>query len=82
MARGLLLGMRCVSTSLRNKWTTLIGKLLRRIQTSTHALLHRWTTKAPGPAGVDAADRAQELAGVYHIKRTAKAEMQAAFKED
>jgi hypothetical protein len=63
VAGGLLLGMRCVSTSLRNKLTTLVGKLLRRIHTSTHALLHRWTTKSSGPGGADAADRAQDLAG-------------------
>lgn len=63
MARGLLLGMRCVSTSLRNKWTTLVGKLLRRVATSTHASLHRWASRPNAPGHTDPADRAHEMAG-------------------
>ncbi|KAK9830510.1 hypothetical protein WJX72_012147 [[Myrmecia] bisecta] len=41
VALGLSLGMRCTSTSLRNKWMSLFGKLLRRIHTAVHAIVHR-----------------------------------------
>ena len=58
VARGLSLGMRCTSVSLRNKWTTLLGKLLRRIAASTHCVLHRWDA-APGGAALGAAERAE-----------------------
>ncbi|BDA45482.1 probable thyroid adenoma-associated protein homolog [Coccomyxa sp. Obi] len=64
VARGLLLGMRCVSTSLRNKWTTLVGKLLRRVATSTHSVLHRWQVRPDAPASADPAERAHDLAGL------------------
>ncbi len=67
MARGLLLGMRCVSTSLRNKWTTLLGKLLRRVATSTHSVLHRWQMRPDAPASADPADRAHDLAGAAQL---------------
>ena len=50
VARGLVLGMRCTSVSLRNKWTALVGKLLRRISSSIHFILHKWST-GPGSAG-------------------------------
>ena len=58
VSRGLSLGMRCTSVSLRNKWTTLLGKLLRRIAASTHCVLHRWDA-APGDAALGAAERAE-----------------------
>ena len=58
VSRGLSLGMRCTSVSLRNKWTTLLGKLLRRIAASTHSVLHRWDA-APSDAALGAAERAE-----------------------
>ena len=58
VARGLSLGMRCTSVSLRNKWTTLLGKLLRRIAASTHCVLHKWDA-APGGAALGAAERVE-----------------------
>ena len=36
-----MVGMRCSSTSMRNKWTGLLPKLLRRIFMSVHAALNR-----------------------------------------
>ena len=69
VARGLLLGMRCVSTSLRNKWTTLVGKLLRRVATSTHSILHRWQVRPNAPTSADPAERAHDLAGSSGLVR-------------
>jgi hypothetical protein len=55
--------MRCTSVSLRNKWTTLLGKLLRRISTSLHFVLHRWPTR-PGSPGLGSAERAEKEADI------------------
>ena len=63
MAKGLVLGMRCTSVSLRNKWTTLLGKLLRRISTSLHFILHRWPA-GPGSPGLGSAERAEKAADI------------------
>ena len=66
MSRGLVLGMRCTSVSLRNKWTTLLGKLLRRISTSVHFTLHRWPSDAAlGPA--ESAEKARDIASKAHV---------------
>ena len=59
VSRGLSLGMRCTSVSLRNKWTTLLGKLLRRIAAGIHAVLHKWGA-VPGDAELGAAERAEQ----------------------
>ena len=65
MAKGLVLGMRCTSVSLRNKWTGLVGKLLRRISSSIHFILHKWSS-GPGSAGtlgsVEQAEKARDIA--------------------
>ncbi len=58
VAKGLVLGMRCTSVSLRNKWTALLGKLLRRISTSVHFVLHKWST-GPGTASLGTAEEAE-----------------------
>ena len=58
VAKGLVLGMRCTSVSLRNKWTALLGKLLRRISTSIHFVLHKWST-GPGTASLGTAEEAE-----------------------
>ena len=63
VAKGLVLGMRCTSVSLRNKWTTLLGKLLRRISTSLHFVLHRWPA-GPGSPGLGSAERAEKAADI------------------
>ena len=39
--QAVVLGLRCTSTSMRNKWTGLLPKLLRRIFMSVHAALNR-----------------------------------------
>lgn len=39
--QAVVVGMRCTSTSMRNKWTGLLPKLLRRIFMSVHAALNR-----------------------------------------
>ena len=41
MRQALVVGLRCTSTSMRNKWTGLLPKLLRRIFMSVHAALNR-----------------------------------------
>lgn len=41
MRQALTLGLRCTSTSMRNKWTGLLPKLLRRIFMAVHAALNR-----------------------------------------
>lgn len=69
--QALVLGMRCTSTSMRNKWTGLLPKLLRRVLMSVHAALNRQRIAVPktgrGPH-VDA--HAQEdLAGVLGLMR-------------
>ena len=69
VSRGLSLGMRCTSVSLRNKWTTLLGKLLRRIAASAHCVLHRWGAP-PGDAAPGAAERAErdrDMAGAARL---------------
>ena len=37
--QALVLGLRCTSSSMRNKWADLLAKLLRRIFMSVHAVL-------------------------------------------
>lgn len=44
--QALVLGMRCTSTSMRNKWTGLLPKLLRRVLMSVHAALNRQRSAA------------------------------------
>ena len=65
VAKGLVLGMRCTSVSLRNKWTGLVGKLLRRISSSIHFILHKWST-GPGSVGslgkAEQAEKARDIA--------------------
>ena len=65
VAKGLVLGMRCTSVSLRNKWTGLVGKLLRRISSSIHFILHKWSS-GPGSAGslgmAEQAEKARDIA--------------------
>ena len=65
VAKGLVLGMRCTSVSLRNKWTALVGKLLRRISSSIHFTLHKWSS-GPGSAGTlgtaEQAEKARDIA--------------------
>ena len=65
VAKGLALGMRCTSVSLRNKWTALVGKLLRRISSSIHFILHKWSS-GPGSAGplgtAEQAEKARDIA--------------------
>ena len=39
--QAIVLGLRCSSSSMRNKWTGLLPKLLRRIFMSVHAALNR-----------------------------------------
>ena len=39
--QAIVLCLRCTSTSMRNKWTGLLPKLLRRIFMSVHAALNR-----------------------------------------
>lgn len=41
LRQAIVLGLRCTSTSMRNKWTGLLPKLLRRILMSVHAALNR-----------------------------------------
>jgi hypothetical protein len=64
--QALVLGMRCTSTSMRNKWTGLLPKLLRRVLMSVHAALNRQRLAIPktgrGPH-VDAHTQ-EDLAGV------------------
>jgi hypothetical protein len=67
----LVLGLRCTSSSMRNKWTALVGKLLTRIRLSVHSVLQhrrmrsqdrgygRRTKGCPG----DASDDGWELEG-------------------
>ncbi|DBA69567.1 TPA: hypothetical protein ACH3X2_012764 [Trebouxia sp. C0005] len=69
--QALVLGMRCTSTSMRNKWTGLLPKLLRRVLMSVHAALNRQRIAVPktgrGPH-VDA--HAQEdLAGAPYERK-------------
>ncbi|KAL0046958.1 hypothetical protein WJX82_002976, partial [Trebouxia sp. C0006] len=45
--QALVLGMRCTSTSMRNKWTGLLTKLLRRVLMSVHAALNRQRLAIP-----------------------------------
>jgi hypothetical protein len=65
--------MRCTSTALRNKWTMLLSRLLRRILAATQALLHRWRAAADaarsgntssGAPTPEPADLAADMAGV------------------
>lgn len=60
VAKGLVLGMRCTSVSLRNKWTGLVGKLLRRISSSIHFILHRWSSGPGGAGSLGAAEQAEK----------------------
>ena len=39
--QAVVLGLRCTSSSMRNKWAGLLAKLLRRIFMSVHAALNR-----------------------------------------
>lgn len=76
MARGLLLGMRCTSTSLRSKWASLVAKLLRRVLAGTYAALHRWhaareSAGKPGaPVPPDPSEKAADLAGALQVTLT------------
>ena len=45
--QALVLGMRCTNTSMRNKWTGLLPKLLRRVLMSVHAALNRQRLAIP-----------------------------------
>ena len=71
VARGLGLGMRCASTALRNKWVSLLSKLLRRIHAATQACLQRWHASADGAGAksgngalsLDPAERDSDMAG-------------------
>ena len=60
VAKGLVLGMRCTSVSLRNKWTALVGKLLRRISSSIHFILHKWSTGPGGAGSLGTAEQAEK----------------------
>ena len=59
VANGLVLGMRCTSVSLRNKWTALVGKLLRRISSSIHFILHKWSTGLGSAGSLGTAEQAE-----------------------
>ena len=39
--QALVLGLRCTSSSMRNKWAGLLTKLLRRVFMAVHAVLNR-----------------------------------------
>ena len=66
-ARGLSLGMRCSSTNLRNKWTSLISKLLKRVVVSLRAAVVRRKAGAPslGPAAVLTAEALADEQGAH-----------------
>ena len=60
VAKGLVLGTRCTSVSLRNKWTALVGKLLRRISSSIHFILHKWSTGQGSAGSLGTAEQAEK----------------------
>ena len=63
--QALVLGLRCTSSSMRNKWNGLLPKLLRRVLMSVHTCLNRQraaTLKTGRGPHVDA-DQHADLAG-------------------
>lgn len=60
--QALVLGLRCTSSSMRNKWAGLLAKLLRRIFMSVHAVLNRQRAARSHSRPADAQFR-EEMAG-------------------
>lgn len=73
--QALVLGLRCTSSSMRNKWADLLAKLLRRILMSVHAVLVKQraaqSRKARGKRVEADAQSEEDMAGeLINVLRT------------
>ena len=73
--QALVLGLRCTSSSMRNKWADLLAKLLRRILMSVHAVLVKQraalSRKARGKRVEPDAQSEEDMAGeLTNVLRT------------